>query len=98
MSPTSAADPDSARMSPTAYHNVDGNASTLEEEMASPDLSAHDEASREKTLQSHDATAASYVTHHGRDTKIRDINPFGPDGRLSAASALHDFEPHPVKS
>jgi len=92
MNPTAAARPVSARTTP-----FDGNASTREEDITCPDPSVHEVAAREKALQDQAATAAHHVIHAERDTKIRGTNPLGPDGRLSAACARHECEPHPVK-
>lgn len=86
MSPIAISDPTNPRAVPMAQNDIDENASRQKEEIVCPDPSAHEEAAREKALQDQAATAALYVTHDERDSKIRAINPLGPDGRLSAAS------------
>lgn len=52
-----------------------------------PDPSAHQKSHQSKGLQDQAATAALYVTHPERGTNVRDMNPLGPDGKLSSAGS-----------
>ncbi|KAF2084139.1 hypothetical protein K490DRAFT_49881 [Saccharata proteae CBS 121410] len=64
-----------------------------------PDPSAHHV--KDKRLQDHASTAALYATHPERAPKV---NPLGPDGKLSSASAAqslkyakpHELPSHPI--
>lgn len=59
--------------------------------VACPDPSAHQHPNA--TLQDHASKAALYVTHPERATNVRDMNPLGPDGKLSSAGMSSRHSP-----
>lgn len=55
--------------------------------IACPDPSAHQPDGSHK-LSDQASKAALYVTHPERATNVRNMNPLGPDGKLSSAGKL----------